>query len=62
MPEKMWGGEPFWGLSYDWDPDWVLTDRQKELRDTLIGCASRRCARTRSAPTTSCSTRAATSS
>ena len=37
MPEKMWGGEPFWGLSYDWDPDWVLTDRQKELRDTLIG-------------------------
>ena len=36
MPEKMWGGEPFWGLSYDWDPDWVLTDRQKELRETLI--------------------------
>jgi alkylation response protein AidB-like acyl-CoA dehydrogenase len=37
MPEKLWGGEPFWGLSYDWDPDWVLTDRQKELRETLIG-------------------------
>jgi alkylation response protein AidB-like acyl-CoA dehydrogenase len=37
MPEKMWGDEPFWGLGYDWDPDWVLTDRQKELRDTLIG-------------------------
>ena len=37
MPEKMWGAEPFWGLSYDWDPDWVLTDRQKELRETLIG-------------------------
>ena len=37
MPEKMWGEEPFWGLSYDWDPDWVLTDRQKELRETLIG-------------------------
>ena len=36
MPEKMWGGEPFWGLSYDWDPDWVLTERQKELRSTLI--------------------------
>jgi len=36
MPEKMWGAEPFWGLSYDWDPDWVLTDRQKELRETLI--------------------------
>ncbi|MFN8132251.1 MAG: acyl-CoA dehydrogenase family protein [Solirubrobacteraceae bacterium] len=41
MSEKTWGGEPFWGLGYDWDPDWVLTDRQKELRETLIGlCAS----------------------
>src|ERR687896_737655 len=38
MPEeKMWGGEPFWGLGYEWDPDWVLTDRQKELRETLVG-------------------------
>ena len=36
MPEKMWGAEPFWGLGYDWDPDWVLTDRQKELREQLI--------------------------
>ena len=36
MSEKMWGAEPFWGLGYDWDPDWVLTDRQKELRSTLI--------------------------
>ena len=23
MSEKMWGGEPFWGLGYEWDPDWV---------------------------------------
>ena len=36
MSEKMWGAEPFWGLGYEWDPDWVLTDRQKELRATLI--------------------------
>ena len=36
MTEKMWGGEPFWGLGYDWDPDWVYTDRQKELRAELI--------------------------
>ena len=36
MAEKMWGGEPFWGLSYDWDPDWVLTERQQELRAKLI--------------------------
>ena len=34
--EKKWGGEPFWGLGYEWDPNWVLTDRQKELRETLI--------------------------
>ena len=37
MAEKMWGTEPFWGMGYDWDPDWVLTERQKELRETLIG-------------------------
>ena len=36
MSEKMWGSEPFWGLGYEWDPDWVYTDRQKELRATLI--------------------------
>ena len=36
MSEKMWGGEPFWGLGYEWDPDWVLTERQKELRALLI--------------------------
>src|SRR3981189_1900451 len=37
MAEKMWGDEPFWGLGYEWDPDWVLTDKQKELRELLIG-------------------------
>ena len=36
MTDKMWGGEPFWGLGYEWDPDWVYTDGQKELRATLI--------------------------
>ena len=34
--EKMWGSEPFWGLGYDWDPDWMLTERHKKLRSTLI--------------------------
>jgi alkylation response protein AidB-like acyl-CoA dehydrogenase len=34
--EKMWGSEPYWGLGYDWDPDWQLTERHKELRSTLI--------------------------
>jgi alkylation response protein AidB-like acyl-CoA dehydrogenase len=36
MSEKMWGSAPFWGLGYDWDPDWLLTERQRELRDKLI--------------------------
>ena len=36
MADKTWGGEPFWGLGYDWDPDWFLTERQKELRAKLI--------------------------
>jgi alkylation response protein AidB-like acyl-CoA dehydrogenase len=34
--EKMWGGEPFWGLDSSWDPDWLLTERQRKLRQTLI--------------------------
>lgn len=33
---KTWGGRPFWGLGYEWDPDWLLTPRQRELRSTLI--------------------------
>ena len=36
MSDKMWGSEEFWGLGYEWDPDWVLTERQKELRALLI--------------------------
>src|ERR1700716_2851404 len=36
MSEKTWGEEPFWGLGHEWDPEWVLTDRQRELRDLLI--------------------------
>ena len=36
MSEKMWGSDPYWGLGYDWDPDWFFTNRQKELRATLI--------------------------
>ena len=28
MSEKTWAGEPFWGLGYEWDPDWVYTDKQ----------------------------------
>jgi alkylation response protein AidB-like acyl-CoA dehydrogenase len=32
----MWGSEPYWGLGYDWDPDWALTDRHAELRAKVI--------------------------
>jgi alkylation response protein AidB-like acyl-CoA dehydrogenase len=34
--EKTWGGGPWWGLDSAWDPDWVLTQRQRKLRQTLI--------------------------
>jgi alkylation response protein AidB-like acyl-CoA dehydrogenase len=38
---KTWGKEPFWGLGYEWDPQWVLTPRQQELQAKLIDlCAS----------------------
>jgi alkylation response protein AidB-like acyl-CoA dehydrogenase len=33
---KTWGGEPFAGLGFEWDPQWALTDRQKELQRKLI--------------------------
>ena len=33
MGEKRWGDEPYFGLGTDWDPDWLLTERQLELRD-----------------------------
>ena len=36
MTDKMWGAEPFWGLGFDWDPDWMYTERQRELRSKLI--------------------------
>jgi alkylation response protein AidB-like acyl-CoA dehydrogenase len=33
---KLWGSEEFWGLGYQWDPQWLLTSRQKELQSRLI--------------------------
>jgi alkylation response protein AidB-like acyl-CoA dehydrogenase len=33
---KMWGSEPFWGLDYDWDPQWLLTSQQQDLQSRLI--------------------------
>ena len=31
---KKWGDEDFWGLGYDYDPQWLLTDKQK---DAILG-------------------------
>ncbi len=33
---KKWGADEFWGLSYDWDPQWILTAEQQELQASLI--------------------------
>ncbi len=33
---KMWGSEEFWGVGYDWDPQWLLTPAQRELQAKLI--------------------------
>ena len=37
---KMWGKDPFWGLGYEFDPQWLLTDEQKKLQKTLIDLCS----------------------
>ena len=36
MSEKMWGSEPFWGLGYEWDPDWVSPTGSRSSARTLI--------------------------
>ncbi len=33
---KKWGTEEFWGLAYDWDPQWILTPEQQGLQAALI--------------------------
>lgn len=38
---KSWNSEEFWGLGYDFDPQWVLTPQQQKLQADLIElCAS----------------------
>jgi alkylation response protein AidB-like acyl-CoA dehydrogenase len=36
MSDKMWGGEPFWGLGFEWDPQWLLDDEQKAIQARII--------------------------
>jgi alkylation response protein AidB-like acyl-CoA dehydrogenase len=38
---KMWGSEEFWGLDFTWDPQWLLTPKQKELQGKLIDLCQR---------------------
>lgn len=33
---KQWAGTNFWGLGFEWDPQWVLSPAQKELQGKLI--------------------------
>ncbi len=33
---KLWGGEPYYGLDYEFDPLWFLTPEQLELQERLI--------------------------
>ena len=33
---KMWGAEPYYGLDDEFDPQWFLTDEQKDLQRRLI--------------------------
>ncbi|CAL4065939.1 unnamed protein product, partial [Meganyctiphanes norvegica] len=33
---KAWGRSEFWGLSADYDPEWILTEEHKQLRDKLM--------------------------
>ncbi len=37
--QKMWGNKPFWGLGYEFDPQWTLTLEQKEMQRQLIELA-----------------------
>jgi alkylation response protein AidB-like acyl-CoA dehydrogenase len=34
--QKMWGSDSFWGLGFEFDPQWVLSPGQKKLQNDLI--------------------------
>ena len=37
---KKWGSEEFWGLGYEFDPQWLLTPAQQELQAKIIDLSS----------------------
>ncbi|MFN0155320.1 MAG: acyl-CoA dehydrogenase family protein [Gaiella sp.] len=38
---KLWGGEPYFGLGYEFDPTWFLTPAQRELEREIIDACQR---------------------
>ena len=38
---KMWGGEPYYGLGYDFDPTWFLSDEDQALEAEIIDACER---------------------
>ena len=57
--EKMWGSEQFWGLGFEFDPQWVLSEAQKNAATPDHRTVSQaRCVTTLWRATRSCSTRA----
>ena len=39
LATKAWGsGKEFWGMSWDYDPQWTLNEKQKEIQGKLIEC------------------------
>lgn len=36
---KAWGnGKEFWGMNWDYDPQWTLNEEQKEIQGKLMEC------------------------
>ena len=38
---KLWGDEPYYGLGYDFDPTWFLTDEDRALEAEIIDACQR---------------------
>jgi alkylation response protein AidB-like acyl-CoA dehydrogenase len=36
MSQKKWGKEDFWGIGFEYDPQWILNERQRALQEKLI--------------------------
>ncbi len=41
VPPKLWGGEPYFGLGYDFDPTWFLSEEQRALEVEIIDACER---------------------